>query len=181
MRTLVTLAAMAKMLTRAGRAATLNRRAFTESFFDHDAAADGAIMVALVGAATYVGRLWLGVLGRFSLQGLFQVVIAAIISWLILSFATWFITSKLFGASGRPQTMIAMHGLAVLPLLLEIGGGLIAAAGLLWYLVVLVVATEEASDLDTRKAAVSVLIGFALAALIRALINVPFAVFSGLG
>jgi hypothetical protein len=173
---------MAKMFTRAGRAATLNRRAFTESFFDHDAAADGAIMVALVGAGTYIGRLaWAGVLGRFSLQGLFQVVIGAIVSWLILAFATWFITSKLFGASGRPQTMIAMHGLAVLPLLLEIGGGLIAAAGLIWYLVVLVVATREASDLDFRKAAVSVLIGFALAALIRSLINVPFSVFSGLG
>lgn len=173
---------MAKMLTRAGRAATLNRRAFTESFFDHDAAADGAIIVASVGAATYVGRLaWLGVLGAFNLRGLFQVVIGAIISWLILAFATWFIATKLFGAGGRPQTMIAMHGLAALPLLLEIGGGLLAVAGLVWYLVVLVVATQEASELDTRKAAVSVLIGFALAALVRALISVPFAVFSGLG
>ena len=173
---------MAKMLTRAGRAATLNRRAFTESFFDHDAAADGAIIVALVGAATYLGGLArVGAFGLFSLRGLFQVVIGAIVSWLILAFATWFIATRLFGASGRPQTMIAMHGLAPLPLLLEIGGGILAAAGLVWYLVVLVVATQEASDLDTRKAAVSVLIGFAVAALLRALISVPFAVFSGLG
>jgi hypothetical protein len=169
------------MLTRAGRAATLNRRAFTESFFDHDAAADGAILVALVGALTYLGRLaWIGALGAFSLRNLFQVVIAAIVSWLILAFATWFSATRLFGATGRPQTMIAMHGLAPLPLLLEIGGGPFAAVGLIWYLVVLVVATEEGSDLDLRKAAVSVLIGFALAALLRALINVPFAVFSGL-
>lgn len=170
------------MLTRAGRAATLNRRAFTESFFDHDAAADGAIIVALVGALSHVGRLlWIGVPQAISVRGLLQVVIGAIVSWLILAFATWFIASRLFASGGRPQTMIAMHGLAALPLLLEIGGGLLALAGLVWYLVVLVVATQEASDLDTRKAAVSVLIGFALAALIRALINVPFAAFSGLG
>ena len=169
------------MVRRAGRAAVLNRKAFTEAFFDSDAAADGAIIVALVAAATYVGTLArAGAMGAFSFPGLIQFLIGSVASWLILAFATWFVASRLFGAAGRPQTMIAMHGLAALPLVLEIGGGLIAGLGLVWYLVVLVVATREASDLDLKKAAVSVLIGFAAAALLRALIGVPFAVFSGL-
>jgi hypothetical protein len=169
------------MFTRAWRAAILDRRAFTEAFFDNDAAADGAIVVATVGAVGYVGALArVGAIGRFAVTDLIQVLIASVASWLILAFATWFTTTRLFGAGGRPQTMIAMHGLSALPLVLELGGSLAGGIGLVWYLVVLVVATREASDLDVRKSAVSVLIGFAAAVLVRALISVPFAVFSGL-
>jgi hypothetical protein len=173
------------MFSRAGRAALLQRKPFTEAFFDTDAAADGAILVATVAAAVYVGTLArLGDMGRFSFPALLQILIASVASWLILAVATWFAASKLFGSGGRPQIMIALHGLAALPLLLETfgeaAGGLIAVAGLLWYLVVLVVATREASDLETKKAAVSVLIGFAAAVLVRALINAPFVAFSAL-
>jgi hypothetical protein len=169
------------MFTRAGRAAILDRKAFTEAFFDGDAAADGAIIVALVGAVTYLGALlWRSALSVFSIPGLLQLVIAAVISWLILSLTTWFVATRLFGSSSRPQSMIAMHGLAPLPLVLEIFGGLVAGLALIWYLVILVLATQEASDLKTRDAAVSVLIGFAAAALLRALMGVPFAVLGGL-
>ena len=116
-----------KMFTRAGRAALFDRKAFTEAFFDDDAAADGAIVVAGVGAVSYLGRLvWLGNLGFFTLSNLFAFVVAAVVSWLVLSFATWFSGSRLFGSSGRPQRMIAMQGLAALPLLLEVFGGLLA-------------------------------------------------------
>jgi hypothetical protein len=174
---------MGKIFTRAGRAAIFDRRAYTESFFDNDAAADGAILVAVVAAATYVGSLArIGGLGLVSLRGLLSAVIAGVVSWLILAFATWFVATRLFGGVGRPQTMIAMHGLAPLPLLLEIGGGQVfGAVALLWYLAVLVVGTREASELDLRKAGVAVLVGFALAVLVRALINAPFALFSALG
>ena len=73
--------------------------------------------------------------------------------------------------------MIAMHGLAPLPLLLEVGGAVLGGIGLVWYLGILTMATGEASSLDLRKSVVSVLVGFALAALVRALFRVPFAVF----
>jgi hypothetical protein len=178
------------MFSRAGRAALFNRRAFTEAFFEADAAADGAIVVASVGALTYLGALLrLGALDAFRLSTLFQFLIGSVASWLILALATWFAATRLFGAGGRPQTMIAMHGLAALPLVLEAlndpqgsPGTLLGtwgpALGLVWYLGVLVVATREASDLDPRKAGVSVLIGFAAAAIVRALIGVPFAILS---
>ena len=168
------------MFSRAGRAAALDRRAFNEAFFDSDAPADAAILVAFVAAATYVGDVLLGG-GGFQIFGLMREVIGGVVSWLILGFATWFVATRLFKSDGRPQTMIALQGLAVLPLLLEIVGselsGLVGAVGLVWYLVILVLATREASELKTRDAAASVLIGFAVAALFRALLGVPFAFF----
>ena len=171
------------MFSRAFRAALFDKKAFNEAFFDDDAAADGAIVVASVGAAVYVGN-WLIAGTGLSVQGFLAALIAAIISWLILAFATWFVASRLFNGGGRPQTMLAMHGLAALPLLLDlfggIAGGLVAAVGLVWYLAAVVIATREASDVGTRNAAVSVLIGFAVAAIFRALIGVPFALFGAL-
>jgi hypothetical protein len=169
------------MFSRAGRASLLDRKPFTEAFFDGDSPADAAILVSIVAAVTYVGTLLrVGLLEAFSVTDLFQVVIAGVVSWLVLGFATWFVANRLFGASSRPQTMIGIQGLAVLPLLLQIFGTAIGGLGLVWYLVILVIATREATDLKLRDAAVSVLIGFALAAVFRALLGVPFAVFSAL-
>ncbi len=161
------------MFSRAGRALTLDRKPFTEAFFDSDSPADAAILVSFVAAIT-------GVFGAFSVSRLLQFVIGGVVSWLILGFATWFAATRLFRSSSRPQTMIALQGLAVLPLILEIFGQIAGTVGLLWYLAVLVVGTREATDLTTRDAAVSVLIGFAIAAIFRALLGVPFAVFGAL-
>lgn len=169
------------MFTRAGRATLLDRRAFTEAFFDSNATADAAILVASVAAVSYVISLVVaGVIGAFSLTGLLQTVIAGAVAWLILGFATWFAATRLFRATGRPQTVLALHGLAVLPLLLEFVTTIGAAVGLIWYLVILVVATREATSLSNRDAAVSVLIGFAIATIFRALLGVPFAIFSAI-
>jgi hypothetical protein len=165
------------MFTRAGRAAIFDRKVYTEAFFDNDAMADGAIIVAAVGALTYLGFLARG--AQFDLTGLIAVVLYSVVSWLILGFATWFAANRLFQSSGRPQTLLAMHGLAPLPLLLEILGTPIAWLGVLWYLAILVVATKEGTDLDYKFAGVAVLIGFAAAFLVRALLRVPYGLISG--
>jgi hypothetical protein len=169
-----------KILTRAGRAAIFDRKVYTEAFFDNDAMADGAIVVAGVGAFTYFALLArLRDFAAFDFTVLLQFLIAAVTSWLILGFATWFAANRLFQGSGRPQTLLAMQGLAPLPLLLEAVGSPISWLGVIWYLALLVVATKEGTDLDYKFSAVSVLIGFAAAFLVRALLGVPFAVFSG--
>jgi hypothetical protein len=169
------------MFSRAGRAALLDRKPFTEAFFDGDSAADAAILVSIVAAVTYVGSLLLnGMIGVFSLTTLIQVVIAGVVSWLVLGFATWFAATRLFQSTAKPQTMIALQGLAVLPLVLELFGQIGGVVGLIWYLVILVVGTREAAGIDTRNAAVSVLIGLAVAVIFRALLGVPFAIFGAL-
>lgn len=153
---------------------------YTEAYFDHDAMADSAIIVASVGALTYFGVLLrFGDFGLFDLSGLFQVLLASVVSWLILGFATWFAANRLFQGSGRPQTLLAMQGLGTPPLLLEALGSPIAWIGVIWYLVILVLATKEGTELEIKLAAVAVLIGFAAAFLVRALLRVPFALFSG--
>lgn len=173
---------MVKLFSRAVRAALFDRKAFTQAFFDDDAAADGAILVASVGVIGYVAALlWHGSFARFNLSSMIQGVLASVVSWLVLAMATWFVASRMFGARTRPQMMMGLHGLAVLPLLLEVpGGALLPAIGLLWYLALLVVATREAASLTTRNAGISVLIGFAVAVLVRALFGAPFALFGAL-
>lgn len=168
------------MFTRAGRAAIFDRKVFTEAFFDDDAMADSAIVVALVGAVSYVGILaWAGMLGRFDLLGLVQSLIFSVVSWLILGIATWFAATRLFGSTNRYQTLIAMQGLAVPPLLLEIFGSPVSWVGIVWYFAVLVVATKEGADLNYKLAGVSVLIGFAVAAVVRLLMGASFGLLSG--
>ncbi len=173
---------MGKIFGRALRATLFDRKAFTEAFFRDDSAADGAIVVSAVAALTYIGTLvWHGILGSFSLGGLIQIVLAGVMGWLILALATWFVATRLFSARGRPQMMMGLHGLAPLPLLLEIPANeWVAAIGLIWYLAILVLATREMGDLSPRNAGVSGFIGFALAALIRSLFGVPFALFSAI-
>lgn len=172
---------VSKIFSRLFRATIFQRDAFKEAYFDNDSAADGAITVSLVSAATYVGLVYLSTFGSFSLSGLFGWIIGGVTSWLILAFATWGVARWFFEASTRPQTMVGVHGLAVLPLVLDIfGNQILGAAGLVWYLALLVIGTQEVTDLDLKKSGVSVLIGFAAAALVRALLNVPFAAFSSI-
>lgn len=165
-----------KLVYRPVRAAILDRRAFRDAFFDNDATADAALIVAGVGALSYLGLVAFHS-APFSVSGLFQEVIVGVVSWLILAMATWFAASRLFGARVSPQMVMALHGLAALPLLLGLVPGLlIPAVGLVWYLVLLVVATREATSTSTRDSLVSVLIGFAVAALVRLLFQAPFMV-----
>jgi hypothetical protein len=171
-----------RIFNRAFRATLLRRDAFKEAYFDNDSPADGAILVALVAGVVYMGQLFLlSSLSAFDVRGLLSVVIGFVVSWLILAFATWGVARWMFESMSRPQVMIGVHGLTVLPLLLDLGGSrLVGAIGLVWYLVLLVIATQEVTDLDLKKSGVSVLIGFAVAALFRALLAVPFAAFSAI-
>lgn len=173
---------MGKILSRALRAARFDRSVFTETFFDDDAAADGAILVGAVGVLGYLGSLiFHGGLAAFSLSVMIQGVLASVVSWLVLAMTTWFVASRMFGLRSRPQAMMGLHGLAVLPLLLEVPAiALLSALALVWYLVLLVAATQESGSLSVRDAGVSVLIGFALAALVRLLFGMPFALFGAL-
>jgi hypothetical protein len=172
---------MSKIFNRLFRASLFQRDAFKEAYFDNDAAADGAITVSVVAAATSLGLVFVSGFSSFSVTGLLSWIIGGVTSWLILAFATWGVARWLFEARTPPQVMIGVHGLAVLPLVLDIfGNQAVGAAGLLWYLALLVIGTQEVTDLDLKKAGVSVLIGFAAAALVRALLNVPFAAFSSI-
>ncbi len=165
---------MKKILQRLFRATVFDRRPFTDAFFDDDGPADSAIIVAGVGLVTYVLATILNA-GSFSAAAIIQGVLMGVITWLVLAMATWFVASRLFGARCSPQAMMALHGLAALPLVLgAIDNEIIQAVGLVWYLLLLVMGTREAGSMSTRNASVSVLIGFAVAALVRMIFGAPF-------
>lgn len=164
-----------RALRRAVRASILDRRAHSELFFDADATADAVLLVAAISAVTYAASVVRIIGFRFlTITNLLEYVIYGLIAWLILSAATWFVATRLFGGSGQMQTTIRLHGHCELPLLLAIFGDVLGGIGLAWSLVAKIVATSEAASIDTAKSVASVLVGFALVLLIRLVFRLPF-------
>lgn len=169
-----------RALKRAVRSAIFDRKVNTELFFDSDATADAVLLVAGIGAVVYFGAVARVGLGAFSITGLLEAVIYAVVGWLILAVGTWVAATKLFEGSGQMQSMMRLHGHAELPLLLALFGGLIGTLGLAWSLAAKVPATAEAGSLDTMKSVAAVLVGFALVVIVRLLFRLPFMALSSL-
>jgi hypothetical protein len=173
---------MKKIFGRAWRGALLKRSAFQEVYWDNDATADGVIVVASVQVVLFASALlFSGVSLANLLTGLISTVVYGVASWLILAAVTWVAATKIFKQNGNIQLMMAMHGLAYLPLVVTLipvlAASLIAIA---WYLVVIVVATREAIESDTKYAALSVLVGYAVLAIIGSIFGGVFAAVPGL-
>jgi hypothetical protein len=169
-----------RALKRAVRSAIFDRKVNTELFFDSDSTADAVLLVAGIGAVVYFGAVARVGLGAFSVTGLLEAVIYAVVGWLILAVGTWVAATKLFDGSGQMQTMMRLHGHAELPLLLALFGGLIGTLGLAWSLAAKVPATGEAASLDTMKSVAAVLVGFALVVIVRLVFRLPFMALSSL-
>lgn len=178
---------MKKIFGRAWRGALLDRRAYAEAFWDNEATADGVIVVASVQAVIYLVAVI--VTGAFSggmILDLLGSVVSGVASWLILALAVWVSATKIFKAEGAIQTMMAMHGLAYLPTITAVIGivspslSVVSAVGVVWYLAAVTVATREAASATTRIAVLSVIVGYALTALISAVFRFPFTTVSAL-
>lgn len=176
---------MRKIFGRAWRGALLKQRAFQEVYWDNDATADGVIVVAAVQVVLFVAAVGFDAIGvgqsaafdvNRLLPGLLGAVIYGVAGWLILAAITWVAATKLFKQHGSIQTMMAMHGLAYLPLLATLIPFAYAdVLAIIWYLVVVVVATKEAVETDTKYAALSVLVGYAALAILASIFGGVFA------
>ncbi len=164
---------MKKIFARAWRGSLFQKSAFEESFWDDDATADAVILVGVVsGAIVLITSFVAGSLGVGLVLDLVGSVISGVASWLILALCVWVAATKVFKTGGGIQTMMATHGLAYLPLgLSAFPNRYVGIAALVWYLAVLVVATRAATDSDQKLAGLSVLVGFAILALIDALLS----------
>lgn len=169
-----------RALKRSVRSAIFDRKVNTELFFDSDATADAVLLVAGIGAVVYFGAVARVGLGAFSITGLLEAVIYAVVGWLILAVGTWVAATKLFDGNGQMQTMMRLHGHAELPMLLALFGGIIGTLGLAWSLAAKVPATAEAGSLDTMKSVAAVLVGFALVVIVRLVFRLPFMALSSL-
>jgi hypothetical protein len=169
-----------RTLKRALRSAIFDRKVNTELFFDSDATADAVLLVAGISTVTYLGLVARVGFRAFSITGLLETVIYALIAWLILAVGTWVAATKLFDGDGQLQTMMRLHGHAELPLLLALFGGWVGTIGLAWSLAAKVPATGESSSLDTLKSVAAVLVGFALVVIVRLIFRLPFMALSAL-
>ncbi|HEY5686037.1 MAG TPA: YIP1 family protein [Acidimicrobiia bacterium] len=178
---------MKKIFGRAWRGALLKKRAFQEVYWDSDSTADGVIVVAAVQVVLLVASLVAATFGvrqaglalatewdQF-LTALISAMIYGVAGWLILAGAAWLAATKIFKQNGTIQTMMAMHGLAYLPLLATLLPFTAAdVLAIIWYLVVVVVATREAVETDTKTAALSVLVGYGVLAILASIFGGVF-------
>lgn len=167
---------MKSVLTRSIRAALFERRPYGEVLYEASATGDAALLVAGVSAVVFlVTALRSGTTNPIDLVlGLVPNAIFALAGWLFLALATWFAGSRLFRGSGDAQMVMRAHGLAYLPNLLGVAGGLAGAVGSLWSLAAAAVGTAVAMSLTTRDGALSVLIGAAALFVFGLIFRLPF-------
>ncbi len=170
------------MIQRAVRAALFDRRAYDAAFFDADATADAVMLVGGVHGVVYLVQSFVFAGFSFRLvEGLLAAIISGLASWLFLAVAVWFAGTRLFRGAAQMQTVIRLHGFAVLPLLLGVfAAPVLVIAGVVWYLAALVIATSVALSLSLRDAALSVLVGYAILFLVGLVFRLPFLVLGGL-
>lgn len=179
---------MRDLLTRAVKAATFDRRTFDEVMWERNATADAVLLVAFVSALRV---LWEGIrygIGVSRVVGvLVETVISDVAGWLFLAVATWFLGSRLFRPGDdfrrrfeHAQTVMRVQGIAYLPMVLAVFGGIVAAVGQLWYLAAASVGTAVALDVKPLQGGVAVILGMAALFLIRLAFGLPFLLLSGL-
>ncbi len=170
------------MIQRAARAALFDRNAFTAAFFDADATADAVMLVGGVSGVVYlVQALVFAGLSFRLVEGLLAAIISGLASWLFLAVAVWFAGTRLFGGNAHMQTVMRLHGYAVLPLLLGMFPyRAVVIAGVIWYLAALAVATSVALSVSLRDGALSVLVGYAILFIVGLIFRLPFIALGGL-
>ncbi|MDH3260304.1 MAG: YIP1 family protein [Acidimicrobiia bacterium] len=150
------------------RAARLDRKLYTELFFDSYATGNAVVVVALVYAVIYLGFMVAGV--RFDLIGFLWFLFGGLVGWLIAAGALWLASTKVFSGRGQGATAVRLSGFAHTPLIfiafafvspVGLAQGL-AFLALVWFGLGLALAARAMFDLDTRQSALSALIAIAI-------------------
>ena len=162
---------MADMKDRIIRAAKLDVSLYEEVEADQGALVQAMQVVILSSLAAGLGSI-----GRVGLEGLIIGTLAALASWYIWAYLTYFIGTKLLP---EPQTkadhgeLLRTIGFASAPGLIRIVGiipplaGLVNLAAAVWMLAAMIVAVRQALDYSTTLRAVGVcLVGWIIQVLI---------------
>lgn len=157
------------LFTQMLRAGRLDRKLYTELFFDSYATGNSVLAVVVVYVAIYVGLI-AGTTVRFDLIGLLWFMLGGVVGWLVVGGGLWLAGTKLFDGHGTGATSVRLTGFSHTPLLLLVvaffvPSGLvqvIIVAALVWFGATLAVAAQAMFDLDLRQSALSALIAIAL-------------------
>lgn len=157
------------MIDRMIRASLLEVDLYEEVEHDLDATTQAFQVVIMVAVASGLGAalaaLFQGNAGGM-IGGLIFGVIAAVVGWLVWSFLTFWIGTKVFGGTATYGELLRTIGFAQSPGVLRVFsfvpllGGLLVLMAVLWTLIAGVIAVRQALDLDTGKAIITVIIGW---------------------
>ena len=151
------------------RAARLDKKLYTELFFDSYATGNSVLAVAVVYALIYLGII-AGSVARFDLIRLLWFLLGGLVGWLVVAGGLWLVATKLFQGHGAGATAVRLTGFSHTPLLLLIVAffvpsgvaQLIILVALVWFGGTLAVAAQAMFDLDLRQAALSALMAIAI-------------------
>lgn len=168
------------------RAARLDPSLYEEVEADDKATTQALIVVLLASICSGIGGAISQVLTGQGLGGVGIGLIggsfSALISWLVWSFITYFIGTKVFGGTASYGELLRTIGFADSPSILLILsfipllGGLISFAVLIWGLVAMVVAVRQALDFSTGKAVLTCIVGWIVAVVLIVIIGIFLAI-----
>ena len=149
------------------RAAKVEPVLYEEVEADESATSQAATVVIIGAVAAGIAAAIGAVLaGENPIGPLIVAIVLAIVGWVVWSYITYFIGTRMMGGTATPGELLRTIGFAQAPQVLQILsfipfiGGLISLAIGIWVLWAGIVAVRQALDFDTGKAVVTVLIGF---------------------
>jgi hypothetical protein len=160
------------LLDRMIRAAKLDVSLYEEVEKDASATNQALLVVVIAsvcsGIGSAIGGQMASGLGGFSV-GLVVGAITALFGWLVWSFITYFIGTRVFKG---PQTEfsdspLVLSILSFIPFL----GGIISFVASIWALVAMVIAVRQALDFSTGRAIATCIVGFIVLIVISAIVG----------
>ena len=157
---------------------------FEEVENDQSATTQALIIVAVAALSLGIGSLLLTMLvgrGGSGVVGLVLGVINALVGWAVFSGVAYFIGTKFFHAEATWEEVMRSLGFAYSPMVLGIINAIPVIGQLvllllgLWTLYLAFIAIRSALDVDTGKTIAVILLSIIPAAIIGALIQLPFA------
>lgn len=156
------------------RAARLDASLYEEVEADRTATRDAAIAVTLVAVATGIGSALAGAFAARPegmpapnpLIALIIGIVGSLLGWLIWSYVTYFIGTRMFGGRATPGEMLRTIGFAQSPGILNLFsfvpflGPILSLVVGIWSLVAGVVAVRQALDFTTGKAILTTVLGW---------------------
>ena len=152
------------------RAARLDVNLYEEVEANDALTSQAATVVAIVAICQGIGSAIAVAMSREGQPAVALVgaVVGAFIGWVLWSYTTYFIGTRVFNGTATPGELLRTLGFAQTPGVLGIAsfipclGGLIALLGGIWALVAAVVAIRQALDFTTDKAVLTAIIGWIL-------------------
>ena len=152
---------------------------------EHDEGATGqaaliVLMVAILGGiGSAIGTSYMD--GGSAIGAFFSTVISSFAGWVIWSFLTYFIGTRLFGGEADMGEMLRVIGFAYAPQMLGVIPCAGSLVGALWALAAAFVGIRQGLDLSNGKTFLTIIVGFLVYVVVAIVIGMLFSVGSGVG